>query len=280
MANWSQEAVERLADTVSQRRRHLGRSQIEVWERGGPSNSTMTSIENAASTSVTPATLRKLDVGLSWVAGTAAGVLNGDVPAQAPIRDIRYDSRTGAEMGDDPGIRTERADSAHPLGERVAAQLKTDLNDFVALVAALSVDADDIANTARGLSTPFDNSDEDEVETFVSDVEWLVSEIEDFVGSVDVVAKMVFGGDVERLRRLKRDTKRLRRQHAATQPIEGLQSEYDLADAERRTAEKSQGPPPELADAARTAPPGYTPGQPEQGDADGEGSQIDPREEK
>lgn len=91
MANWTQAAVDNLAAAVAGRRSHLGRSQLDSWRRGGPSNSTMTSIEKAASRSVTTATLKKLDMGLDWVPGTAIGVLRGEILPNVAAHDPRYD---------------------------------------------------------------------------------------------------------------------------------------------------------------------------------------------
>lgn len=64
--------AERFGKRVQDRREQLGRSQIEVWQRGGPSNTTLTAIENGR-TSLTKATARKLDAGLDWEEGSAWG---------------------------------------------------------------------------------------------------------------------------------------------------------------------------------------------------------------
>jgi DNA-binding XRE family transcriptional regulator len=85
MANLSREATTRLGRAVEERRRDLGMTQLEVWQAGGPSNSTMTAIENGIQETFTPSTLRKLDIGLKWESGTAAAVLRGDADP-APTR--------------------------------------------------------------------------------------------------------------------------------------------------------------------------------------------------
>lgn len=73
--------IQRLADAVRARRDALDLTQLDVHGRGGPSNSTLTSIENGAASSVSPATLRKLDAGLGWERGSARRVyLEGGDP--------------------------------------------------------------------------------------------------------------------------------------------------------------------------------------------------------
>lgn len=84
MANWPEEAASRLGEAVKARRARLGRTQVDVWQAGGPANSTLTSIESGAQTVISTVTLRKLDTGLSWEPGTAARILNGEQPN--PIR--------------------------------------------------------------------------------------------------------------------------------------------------------------------------------------------------
>lgn len=91
MANWTQAAVDALSTAVNSRRAFLGRSQLEVWRAGGPANSTLTSVEGAVSLTIKPSTLRKLDVGLDWQAGTAIGILKGEINPTAAGRSHDYD---------------------------------------------------------------------------------------------------------------------------------------------------------------------------------------------
>lgn len=236
MPQWSQDAVDALATAVSERRNYLGRSQIEVWRDGGPANSTMTSLEAAASRSVTRSTLNKLDVGLAWVPDTAAKVVRGEITATAAVCDPRFDARpsSGADQGE----------------ARAATY-----DDVAALVAALAVDADDIRLSARAVDTDVDGADPEQVKSFLSQVHDVLGDVDDFAGNVDDVARMVFGGDTERLRRMKRETKRLRRR--------------GVANANGAAPGVGQAPPGQgTLRAARTAPPGYQPGQPDQGEAD------------
>lgn len=72
--------IERLGDAVRARRADLDLTQLEVHGRGGPSNSTLTSIENGVASSVSSATLRKIDTGLGWERGSARRVLDGGDP--------------------------------------------------------------------------------------------------------------------------------------------------------------------------------------------------------
>jgi hypothetical protein len=51
-----------------------------VWRHGGPSNSTLTNLENGTTDRISPASLRKLDLGLRWTKGSAERVLNGGEP--------------------------------------------------------------------------------------------------------------------------------------------------------------------------------------------------------
>jgi hypothetical protein len=243
MATWTQEAVDALAAAVGERRRYLGRSQIEVWQHGGPANSTMTSLETAASLSVTPSTLKKLDIGLEWVPGTAARVVRGEVPPSSAVSDARFDARGASDDG-------RAADHSISLG------------DFAALVAALSVDADDIRLTTRALDTSVDTEDPQSVDSFVSAVEDVIGDVDDFVDVFDDLARKVFGGDTERLRSMKRETKRFRRQQSATRAL-NVTSKGAVDTAPSGAALR----------AARTAPPGYTTGQSGQGHADGEATQ-------
>jgi hypothetical protein len=57
----------------------------------------MTSLEAAASRSITNSTLKKLDNGLDWVPGTAARVLAGEVKPSTAARDPRHDRRRISE---------------------------------------------------------------------------------------------------------------------------------------------------------------------------------------
>lgn len=69
--------AQRLADAVLARRRELDVTQLEVWQAGGPSNTTLTAIEKGAQASLPRSTARKLDKGLQWEDGSARRVWDG-----------------------------------------------------------------------------------------------------------------------------------------------------------------------------------------------------------
>lgn len=77
MANWPEDARRRLAEAVKARRADRGLSQLDVYEAGGPSNSTMTAIENASKADISWSTLRKLDIGLQWPQDFALNLISG-----------------------------------------------------------------------------------------------------------------------------------------------------------------------------------------------------------
>lgn len=117
MSEWPREAVARLAAAVKDRRAHLGLTQIQVWDAGGPSNSTLTAIEGATQSVISTVTLQRLDTGLGWAAGTAVRILSGGdhsvrldlVPTDDLLAEVRRRIRIteqgedwAGEWGDDP----------------------------------------------------------------------------------------------------------------------------------------------------------------------------------
>lgn len=71
---------DRLARAVHERRRMLGLTLDQLQEAGGPSDVTTGKIERGAHGNPSARTLRRLDVGLRWVEGSAARVLAGSDP--------------------------------------------------------------------------------------------------------------------------------------------------------------------------------------------------------
>lgn len=69
--------AKRFGEYVLARRLQLDRNQEEVRAAGGPSDSTLTAIENGRLTDLQRATARKLDKGLRWEAGSARRVWEG-----------------------------------------------------------------------------------------------------------------------------------------------------------------------------------------------------------
>lgn len=72
--------AERLAAVVLARREELALTQLEVAAAGGPSNTTLTMIENGLTANLTNATAKKLDRGLQWAPGSARAVWFGGDP--------------------------------------------------------------------------------------------------------------------------------------------------------------------------------------------------------
>lgn len=80
----SEDAVglQSLAHYVRLRRTELDVTQMEIWEAGGPSNSTLTAIENGRPPVPSRSTLQKLDKVLGWVPGSARRTIaTGEAPA-------------------------------------------------------------------------------------------------------------------------------------------------------------------------------------------------------
>lgn len=72
--------AQRFGEVVLARRRELDLSQLDVWQAGGPSNTTLTEIENGRVHTLTRTTARKLDAGLHWEPGSARRVWDGGEP--------------------------------------------------------------------------------------------------------------------------------------------------------------------------------------------------------
>jgi len=72
-------SAKRFGQIVTARREDLDLTQIDVWQRGGPSNSTLTAIEAGTGTP-SPSTFRKLDKALEWEPGSARRAFDGGDP--------------------------------------------------------------------------------------------------------------------------------------------------------------------------------------------------------
>ncbi|MAE64175.1 MAG: hypothetical protein CMJ18_07850, partial [Phycisphaeraceae bacterium] len=81
---------------VLARRQELDLTQLDVWQAGGPSNTTLTKIENAEIDTLTRTTARKLDAGLQWVAGSAKGVYESGAAPRPIAAALRGMSQRGA----------------------------------------------------------------------------------------------------------------------------------------------------------------------------------------
>lgn len=71
---------QRLGEVVLARRQELDLSQLDIWQAGGPSNTTLTEVENGRLETLTRTTAKKLDAGLKWEAGSARRVWEGGEP--------------------------------------------------------------------------------------------------------------------------------------------------------------------------------------------------------
>lgn len=112
--------ADRLAAAVRTRRDELDLSQLEVWQSGGPSNSTLTEIENGRIETLTRTTARKLDAALKWAAGSAKAVWEGTGEAVPAVEGLdTTDARWLAGL-------IEKADLADDTRRRLLAELEED----------------------------------------------------------------------------------------------------------------------------------------------------------
>jgi hypothetical protein len=112
-------AARHLADVVLARMKTLRRSRRQVTLHGGPTEPTMLKIERGVARNLSPSTLRKLNVGLDWAAGSAENVYF-NMGGPKPLRE-----RTGIVTGP-PGVYVyaERlSDAIQPLYARYVTQL-------------------------------------------------------------------------------------------------------------------------------------------------------------
>lgn len=91
---------ERLAKAVRDRRSELDLTQLDVWQAGGPSNTTLTRVESGELDTLSRVTARKLDKGLRWAPGSARAIYDqGEPPAPATEHGLEYpDARWLAEQ--------------------------------------------------------------------------------------------------------------------------------------------------------------------------------------
>ncbi|WP_330179093.1 hypothetical protein OHB26_21630 [Nocardia sp. NBC_01503] len=109
-------SARRLADVVVARMGALHRSRRQVHLHGGPTEPTMLKIERGEARGLTPKTLRRVNVGLDWTAGSAENVyFTGGNPT--PLKE-----RTGIISGP-PGVYvdaetiTELITAAREIGD-------------------------------------------------------------------------------------------------------------------------------------------------------------------
>lgn len=114
--------VGRLGHAVRERRTELGLSQVELWKAGGPSNSTLTTIESGRDLPVHPKTLRKLDFALGWPSGQSYHLLHGHIVDEAGVDEHVWESGSG----DEPDLPAVAAPARIRLEEPVIAALLHD----------------------------------------------------------------------------------------------------------------------------------------------------------
>lgn len=109
--------AQRLGEKVLARREELDMTQLEVWQAGGPSNTTLTVIESGKATGLVRATARKLDAALQWEPGSAKRVWEGGDPRPA-VRPLHTDRV-------DPGFveSVQRADISEDLRREILAAI-------------------------------------------------------------------------------------------------------------------------------------------------------------
>lgn len=98
--------LQNLAAHVKARRAHKDWTQLDVYSQGGPSNSTLTAVEDARSPGPSRSTIRKLDVGLQWETGSARRVLEGGEPT--PIANSDESVSPSPQTDDVPAWNTRR----------------------------------------------------------------------------------------------------------------------------------------------------------------------------
>lgn len=119
----NEERAARFAAAVLQRRTELAKSQLDVWRSGGPSNSTLTTLENGRG-ELTNATAKKLDKALEWEPGSALRLWREGVEP-TPKRRVASIKRPPA-IDPSPGLPAGRSfeqleDLVMDLNERVMA---------------------------------------------------------------------------------------------------------------------------------------------------------------
>lgn len=116
--------VARLGLAVRDRRARLGLSQTDLWRSGGPSNSTLTNIENGRQVPVSSFTLRKLDEALKWGTGCAYSLLHGDegpVSVPMPGAELRAHNLAAAAAEARRALRGQPDRLPRTRGLRIAA---------------------------------------------------------------------------------------------------------------------------------------------------------------
>lgn len=234
----TEDAATRLGRLIRERRKSLNLTQADIQAAGGPSTATLRLIEGGKHTDFRPSTSQPLEKALHWAPGSIAAILAGDIPSVSGAirgRTGLIETFTSIEGSEQENLRRLRL-----------AAIIMDARDLVQaepgpLMTALA----SILNEASDLVIKVLAEDEADV----ANARWRIDQVR--AGNSIRRQGDVYVADYN-------ESDNVRALRAAGQSDEPEQD--DLT-------------PPELADAARTAPPGYTPGQSEQGDGGGEENQ-------
>ena len=211
--------------------------------------------EVARTANVDPKTLASLEKGERWPRDRSrASIENALGWATGSLAAIR--------AGGDPTAIASTAKPAPPAEAEPAEPKRSSVVDYSALIAALAVDAEDLLDLGRNIDTLIDtNIDVDdtdevenlvgEVETLISDVDSLVTDIGEFVDVVNNYAKKIVG--IDRLQRMKRETRRFRRgqilqQYGAGLSVESHETNTETKEARHGMANKTQPDAPTEGD--------------------------------
>lgn len=126
-----------LSRAVLARREQLGLTQDEVYAAGGPSNTKISQIEQGKAEVVSASTLRKLDVGLRWAAGTARGIVGG------ATQDASYVAAPGERV--EGGLASDEAVEAIRAVRTEIQQMRADLS----VVHDLKIEIEELRRMAR-----------------------------------------------------------------------------------------------------------------------------------
>lgn len=201
--------LEALGRAVRTRRTQLGLTQEEVNAHGGPSDTTLTKIENGEGANPAASTLRKLDTALRWRPGSAQRVLEGEGDAE-PLKtppDTRPAARRDRVVAKADPIDAHLNKLARVVCDRVGATLPEGFIPVpLSALIELSIRSLD-AETMTGVSAwvAFDELDEGMYDQIVSEIEDLEREVESLTEfSEELVRTFAFEGDQNALRRLRR----------------------------------------------------------------------------
>ncbi|MGW6376285.1 hypothetical protein ACWFRB_09500 [Rhodococcus sp. NPDC055112] len=204
--------IARLGRFVERRRKELGLSQIELWQAGGPSNSTLTGLETGAATTVGRVTLRKLDKSLRWVDGSANAVLEGGEPEPELSERERYQKHQ-ADYLKQQGLTYEEAYAdkvsipAPPWADEPRGEGEV-LSKLRRALVAMLIQADFLNDTAVGIDlTP----DPDRIDTLVSEIEDLFVDIDELLDRVRHAAVIAYGSEADLLRAKNSQVARMRK---------------------------------------------------------------------